>query len=94
MKFEYEFVETDIFSKRIQEILADEDYALLQAELSRVPTAGPLIPSAGGLRKLRWSGGTKGKRGGLRIIYYYVAGIQKFYMIYVHRKAEQADLTA
>ena len=88
-----EFIETEIFTKRIQEIITDESYRNLQAELIKRPDAGDLIPGARGLRKLRWSVGSKGKRGGLRIIYYLVLREQQIYMIYPFRKSDQEDLT-
>jgi len=66
-----EFFETDIFTKRIQDILSDEEYSFLQADLIKRPEHGALIPGAKGLRKLRWSVEGKGKRSGARVIYYW-----------------------
>ena len=88
-----EFFETDIFTRRIQEILSDVDYGLLQADLIKKPNSGVLIPGAKGLRKLRWSVEGKGKRGGARIIYYWYMNQNRIYMIYAFKKSEQADLT-
>ena len=88
-----EFLETGIFTKRIQEILADEEYSLLQADLIRKPDAGKLIPGGNGLRKLRWSVSGRGKRGGMRIIYYWYRDNRQLYMIYAFKKSEQADLS-
>ena len=88
-----EFIETDIFTERIQEILTDEEYSTLQAHLIRRPASGVVIPGGGGLRKVRWSSRGKGKRGGARILYYLYLSHQKIYMIYAFRKSEQADLT-
>lgn len=87
------FIETDIFTKRIQELLTDEEYAFLQADLIRHPEAGKLIPGGKGLRKLRWSSGSKGKRGGIRVIYYLYLNKWLIYMIYPFKKSKQADLT-
>ena len=47
-----------------------EDYARLQEALMRDPEAGPVIPGAGGVRKLRWAAPGRGKRGGYRVIYF------------------------
>ena len=77
-----EFFETDIFTRRIQEILTDEEYSLLQADLIKKPDRGTLIPGAKGLRKLRWAAQGKGKRGGARVIYYWYTEDQPIYMIY------------
>jgi hypothetical protein len=53
-----------------------------------------LIPGGAGARKLRWQAPGRGKRGGLRVIYYWAAAEQCFYMLYLYAKNEQGDLTA
>lgn len=58
------------------------------------PTQGPIIPGGGGLRKLRWSALGRGKRGEVRLIYYWESASQMFYMLYLYAKNEQGDLTA
>lgn len=64
------FIETKLFSKLVVTYLPDDSYRQLQAALASDPEAGPLIPGSGGLRKIRWGVAGRGKRGGLRIIYY------------------------
>ena len=66
----FSFVETRVFSRLVQEYLSDDEYRALQAVLIENPEAGPVIPSSGGVRKLRWAAPGRGKRGGYRIIYY------------------------
>ncbi len=61
------FIEAPIFSKYIYNYVDDEGYAALQQTLALRPAAGKVIPGSGGLRKLRWAGSGRGKRGGLRI---------------------------
>lgn len=63
-------VETPIFTRRIQELIPEEEYRLPQLQLVNKPDAGKVIPGSGGLRKLRWSAGGHGKSGSIRIIYY------------------------
>ena len=87
-----EFVETSIFTERVTKLLTDEEYQDLQAVLAENPKAGDVIPGAGGLRKLRWRVAGRGKRGGLRIIYYCWSE-KRLYMIFVYDKARQGDLT-
>jgi len=65
------FVEATLFTKKVKDYLNDEQYRALQNSLMEDPAAGDLIPGAGGLRKVRWSSKGKGKRGGVRIIYYW-----------------------
>ena len=86
-------VETFVFTRLIRELLSDEMYRRLQAHLVINPEAGDVIPSSGGLRKLRWRAEGKGKRGGLRVIYYRIdAG--RLYLLYVYRKTDRTDLTS
>ena len=87
-----EFVETSIFTQRIATLLTDDEYYDLQARLAEHPKAGDVIPGAGGLRKLRWRASGRGKRGGLRIIYYCWSE-DRLYMIFTYDKTEQGDLT-
>jgi hypothetical protein len=64
------FVETKLFTKLVQEYLSDDEYAALQQSLIANPEAGDVIPGSGGVRKLRWGVGGRGKRGGIRVIYF------------------------
>ena len=65
------FVETPIFTKIITGLLDDEDYRRLQIALLLRPEQGAIIRGTGGLRKVRWAKAGAGKRGGLRVIYYW-----------------------
>lgn len=65
-----EFIETPLFSRVVERYLSDDDYAELQVYLSEHPEAGDVIRASGGVRKLRWAVQGRGKRGGVRIIYY------------------------
>lgn len=68
-----EFIEAPAFTRRISEYLDEEQYRKLQNELAMNPELGDLMPGTGGFRKLRWADPRRGKgrRGGLRIIYYH-----------------------
>jgi hypothetical protein len=63
-------IETSIFTNKITTILNDEEYRGLQHVLLAIPGAGDLIQGSGGIRKIRWGASGRGKRGGVRIIYY------------------------
>ncbi|HAD07583.1 MAG TPA: hypothetical protein DCE76_10550 [Anaerolineaceae bacterium] len=87
------FIETSVFTRRIVELLSDDEYRELQAYLFNFPDAGKLIPGSGGLRKLRWSIAGTGRRGGVRVIYYWVVQQDIILFLFAFRKNERADLT-
>ena len=86
------FIETSIFTKEIQHLLPDDNYRMLQTVLMLRPDAGNLIRGSGGLRKIRWSLPGTGKRGALRIIYYWNTP-DSIFMLFAYKKTEQEDLT-
>ncbi len=88
------FVETPVFTAAIRRLLDDDQYRRLQIALMLRPEQGPVIPGTGGLRKVRWATAGVGKRGGVRVIYYWAPAETVFYMLYAYTKNEQGDLTA
>jgi mRNA-degrading endonuclease RelE of RelBE toxin-antitoxin system len=86
-------VETPIFTKRLKEILSEEEYRLFQIKLIEDPKAGSIIQGSGGIRKIRWSGSGKGKRGGSRILYYWYNAQGVILMLFIFKKNEKDDLT-
>jgi hypothetical protein len=87
------FVETPVFTAQITAALDDLSDRKLQLALLLRPEQGVLIQGSGGLRKLRWAGSGRGKRGGVRVIYFWHPEDEVFYMLYVYPKNEQSDLT-
>ncbi len=88
-----EFIETPIFTKLVCDLLPDDDYRLIQRALVIRPEAGAIIQGSGGLRKIRWKIQGSGKRGGLRLIYYWDSPNNIIYMLLVYKKSKQEDLT-
>ncbi len=86
-------VETSIFTRQIRDELPDEEYRLLQEWLVLRPDAGKVIPGSGGLRKVRWAAPGRGKRGGLRIVYFWLPYEKRLLMLFVYRKNVRSDLT-
>jgi mRNA-degrading endonuclease RelE of RelBE toxin-antitoxin system len=66
----FSFIETQLFSRLVQDYLSDEDYSKLQSELIKNPKAGAVVRGTGGVRKLRWAASGRGKRSGYRVIYF------------------------
>ena len=87
-------IETSVFTRQIRELLSDEKYRALQIELIRRPDAGNLIPGSGGLRKIRWSFKVHGKRGGVRVIYYWAVRQNHLLMLFIYPKNVQDDLSS
>ena len=86
-------IETPVFTKRVLEILTDDEYRGLQYFLTQYPDAGAIIPASHGLRKLRWKSAGKGRRGGTRVIYYWLKPKDSILMLFVFKKNERSDLT-
>jgi len=86
------FVETRVFTEDLPKYLSDEEYRAFQVYLARDPEAGDRIPGTGGLRKVRWSVATRGKRGGVRIIYYYLMPMDQLRLILIYQKGIKDDL--
>ena len=90
------FVELPAFERHRAEYFDDETFSELQDLLMLHPEAGDLIPGTGGLRKLRFADKRrgKGKRGGLRVIYYWWDNGSQFWLFTASDKDEMSDLTA
>jgi mRNA-degrading endonuclease RelE of RelBE toxin-antitoxin system len=87
-------IETPVFTKAIDRLLDVDEYLALQATMLARPNLGPVIRGTVGLRKMRWSRSGSGKRGGLRVIYYWDMPTDTFYLLYVYPKSARDDLTA
>ena len=86
-------IETSVFTKKINTLLNDEEYRALQNILVEMPNSGKIIQGSGGIRKIRCSGSGRGKRGGIRIIYYWASNHNQVFMLYAFAKNERDDLT-
>jgi hypothetical protein len=90
------FVELPAFERHRADYLDDDAFRRLENLLMKHPEAGDPIPDTGGLRKLRFADARrgKGKRGGLRVIYYWWSAGFQFWLFTLYDKNEMADLTA
>lgn len=87
------FIETSLFTRLVDDYLCPDELAALQWELAGRPDIGDVIPGSGGVRKMRWAGSGRGKRGGLRIIYYWRTAAGQIVLLTLYGKNEAADLT-
>ncbi len=88
------FIEAPIFTKLIKEYMNDGEYAALQWTLVLRPDIGKVIPGSGGMRKMRWGVKGKGKRGGVRVIYYHQKANGEIWLLTVYAKNEAENIPA
>lgn len=86
-------IESLHFSKHVYDYLTEGDYLSLQWELTLYPDIGDIIPGLNGARKIRCSKEGSGKRGGVRVIYYFRAQQNHIHMLAIYNKREKTDLT-
>lgn len=88
------FVESKLFSRLVGEYLTDDEYARLQIAIIEAPERGSLVPESGGVRKLRWAQPGRGKRGGIRVIYYAKTREGIIWMLTIYAKNEEENIPA
>lgn len=91
----FQFIEAPAFARFRDNYLDDDGFAELQRYLAANSEAGDMVPGAGGIRKLRWKDSRRGKgrRGGLRVVYYCFLSDQEIWLLTLYDKDESADLT-
>jgi hypothetical protein len=87
-------VETPMFLRAAEKIWRDDERMALVDYVAANPGAGDVIPSTGGVRKLRWGRAGTGKRGGVRVIYFYHNAGMPIYLLLAYAKAQATDLSA
>ena len=90
----FEFIEAPFFTKALPNYLDDDEYRELQQFLSANPESGAVVPGSGGVRKLRWSLKGQGKRGGLRVIYYFRRSVGEIWMVTIYSKNVRGNIPA
>jgi len=86
-------VETSVFTRQVRGLLNDDEYRTLQLALVNDPEMGAVLRGSGGLRKVRWGGSGRGKRGGVRVIYYWAVKQERLLMLLIYAKNERDDLS-
>ena len=88
------FIETSTFTKYVYEYLSSDEYLGLQNFLLQYPELGKVIPQTGGVRKMRWAISGKGKRGGVRIIYYFKKSEDEIWLLTIYGKSSVENIPA
>ncbi len=84
---------TRTYERAIRKLLTEEAREEMEAAIIAAPDAAPVIRGTGGIRKLRWAGSGRGKRGGIRAIYFWHTGPGAIYMLTAYAKADRDDLS-
>lgn len=87
-------VELTSFQRRAERILTAEEHRDVIDFLALNPLAGDEIQGTGGVRKVRFAMGAKGKSGGARVIYYFYNDTMPLYALLIYSKGERTDLSA
>ena len=86
-------VELPEFLRRAKKLLHEDERDELVNYLASHPTAGVILEGTGGIRKLRWKREGMGKRGGVRVIYYYHSEQYPVFLLTLFGKSEQANVS-
>jgi len=87
------FIETSRFSNVRENYFDDSQFHMLQLYLMNQPDSGDIIKGSGGVRKLRWGLKGSGKRGGVRVIYYWMTKSHQILFLAAYAKNEASDLS-
>jgi hypothetical protein len=90
----FAFIETPFFTKALDRYLDDGEYGELQTHLIKHRSSGKVVPGSGGVRKLRWAAEGRGKRGGLRVIYYLRLARGHIWMLTLYGKNVSENIPA
>ena len=85
--------ETPIFTRQTEKLFNEDEKRDLIEFLAENPMAGDEIPGTGGVRKLRFAASGRGKRGGARVIYYYLDETMPLYALLAYAKNARSDMT-
>ena len=84
---------TRTYERAIRKLLTEDARAEMEASIVATPDTAPVIRGTGGIRKVRWAGSGRGKRGGIRAIYFWHTGPGAIYMLTAYAKADRDDLS-
>jgi hypothetical protein len=90
----FSFVESKLFTRLVGDCLTDDEYLELQVPLAEAPEQGAIVPGSSGVRKLRWAQPGRGKRGGIRVIYYAKMHEGVIWMLTIYAKNEEQNIPA
>ena len=84
---------TNVYAKRVENVLRADERDAMELHVAENPEIHPVVAGTGGVRKARWGRQGKGKRGGVRVIYFYRSAADVVYFLDIYAKAAKEDLT-
>jgi len=90
----YTLIESPIFSKLWPDYWSEDERGEFATWLAQNPEAGDVVPGSGGVRKVRWSREGRGKRGGVRVVYYNQLGESLIWLLVIYAKSRQENAPA
>ncbi len=87
-----QIVATTTYERAARKLLAVSERDAMERSIAADPLAAPIIPGSGGIRKMRWAGSGRGKRGGVRTIYFHDSEMATIYLLTIYAKADREDL--
>ena len=87
-------IETPVYSAKAATLLTDAERESIAAFVASNPRAGAVLRGSGGIRKIRWSRGSRGKSGGVRVIYFNRLSDGEIWFLTLYAKSERATISA
>ena len=94
LKSMFTVVETPMFVRLSADLWSDEDRTGFISFIAANPDVGDVVPGSGGLRKVRWGRAGRGKRGGVRVIYFNRFAHGEIWLLLIYGKSVQDNVSA
>ncbi len=89
-----EIVSLPLYESHVADLLTEDERSAMEYFIALAPEAHPVIPRSGGFRKARWALSGRGKRGGVRAIYYFISPPGQIFMAHIYSKSQKENLSA
>ncbi|MDT8377171.1 MAG: DNA-binding protein [Mariprofundaceae bacterium] len=84
--------ETETFTRLVGDYWSEPERLEFIEHIASHPELGDVVPGSGGVRKIRWHAKGKGKRGGVRVIYYNMLSVGTIWLLLIYGKNEQENI--
>ena len=88
----YTVIETPVYSKKVEQILSEDERDAFAVYISKNPKAGVVVRGSGGVRKVRWALESGGKSGGIRVMYFNRLEKGEIWLLTLYAKSERSSI--